>query len=77
MGTRNAEAKADAALGLATPGADGGPARDLAYRLYGACERKEWSQERLAYNSLVIAWPEVTRLECAERPREDQARLGL
>jgi len=38
------------------------PARDLAYRLYSICERKGWASEALAYNSLVIAWPEITRL---------------
>jgi putative DNA methylase len=27
--------------------------RDLAYRLYGICERKKWAQEALIYNSLV------------------------
>ncbi|MFV1966332.1 MAG: hypothetical protein ACC628_12985 [Pirellulaceae bacterium] len=37
-------------------------ARDLAYRLYTTCERKKWAQEALAYNSLVIAWPEIARL---------------
>lgn len=37
-------------------------ARDLAYRLYGICERKKWAEEALAYNALVIAWPELTRL---------------
>jgi putative DNA methylase len=37
-------------------------ARDLAYRLYTICERKKWAQEALAYNTLVIAWPEITRL---------------
>jgi putative DNA methylase len=37
-------------------------ARDLAYRLYSTCERKRWSQEAFAYNSLVVAWPEVARL---------------
>ena len=37
-------------------------ARDLAYRLYGLCERKRWTQEALAYNSLVISWPEIVRL---------------
>ncbi len=37
-------------------------ARDLAYRLYAICERKGWSGEALAYNSLVIAWPEISRL---------------
>ena len=34
-------------------------AKDLAYRLYTIAERKGWSQEAYAYNSLVIAWPEV------------------
>ena len=37
-------------------------ARDLAYRLYTICERKKWADEALAYNGLVIAWPELTKL---------------
>jgi putative DNA methylase len=40
----------------------GAVVRDLAYRLYTICERKRWSQEALAYNSLVVAWPEIARL---------------
>jgi len=36
--------------------------RDLAYRLYNICERKGWATEALAYNSLVLAWPEITKL---------------
>jgi putative DNA methylase len=36
--------------------------RDLAYRLYGICEKKKWADEALAYNGLVIAWSELTRL---------------
>jgi putative DNA methylase len=36
--------------------------RDLAYRLYSLCERKKWAQEALAYNSLVVAWPEISKL---------------
>ena len=43
-------------------GALGEVARDLAYRLYILCERKGWTQEAIAYNSLVIAWPEITKL---------------
>ena len=31
----------------------------LAYRLFTIAERKGWAQEAYAYNSLVIAWPEV------------------
>jgi putative DNA methylase len=53
-------------MGAATPvqklGGLGEVARDLAYRLYGICERKKWAQEAVAYNSLVIAWPEIVRL---------------
>jgi putative DNA methylase len=41
--------------------------RDLAYRLYSTCERKKWSQEALAYNSLVVAWPELTKLARSAR----------
>lgn len=37
-------------------------ARDLAYRLYTTCERKGWTQDALAYNSLVTSWPELHRL---------------
>ena len=40
----------------------GDVARDLAYRLYNLCERKGWAQEATAYNGLVTAWPELTRL---------------
>ena len=34
-------------------------ARELAYRLFAICERKKWAEEALAYNGLVIAWPEL------------------
>jgi len=37
-------------------------ARDLAYRLYTICDRKKWAHEALAYNSLVVAWPELAKL---------------
>jgi putative DNA methylase len=49
-------------------------ARDLAYRLYVICERKGWAQEGLVYNSIVISWPEITRLASHARPEE---QLGL
>jgi putative DNA methylase len=71
------DGEAGAAALLRKVGALGETARDLAYRLYGVCERKKWSQEGLAYNSLVIAWPEITRLARAERPREEQIGLGV
>jgi len=51
-----------AAILAALPGSVADLARDLAYGLYTTCERKKWAQEALAYNSLVIAWPEIARL---------------
>ena len=51
------------------------PARELAYRLYHTCERKNWSSDALAYNSLVSAWPELTRL--ANKPPTGQTDLGF
>ncbi|MBD2075495.1 DUF1156 domain-containing protein [Phormidium sp. FACHB-592] len=43
-------------------GDKGEVARDLAYRLYSICDRKNWTQEAMAYNSLVISYPEISRL---------------
>lgn len=51
------------------------PARELAYRLYHTCERKNWASDALAYNSLVSAWPELTRL--ANKPPAGQTDLGF
>jgi putative DNA methylase len=60
------EGESGAATTLATVlqqnGSLGEISRDLAYRLYTTCERKGWAQEALAYNSLVVAWPEISRL---------------
>ena len=50
-------------------------ARDLAYRLYTVCERKGWADEALAYNSLVIAWPQIVQLasqQAAGTPRQQE-----
>ena len=51
------------------------PARDLAYRLYTICERKNWAQDAIGYNSLVVAWPRLKEL--AERPAGKQQELPL
>lgn len=34
-------------------------AKALAYRLFTIADRKGWSSEALAYNTLVISWPEI------------------
>jgi len=46
---------------LQAVGGLGDMARHLAYRLYVLCDRKKWSKEALAYNSLVTAWPEILK----------------
>jgi putative DNA methylase len=43
-------------------GALGETARALAYRLHKLCDGKGWSAEAIVYNSLVLAWPELTKL---------------
>lgn len=35
------------------------PAKELAYRLYTIAERKKWTQEAYAYNSLIQSWKEI------------------
>jgi putative DNA methylase len=47
-------------------------ARDLAYRLYSICDRKGWTQEAIAYNSLVISWSEISRLALEEKQPSSQ-----
>src|SRR5260370_41346008 len=51
--------------------------RDLAYRLYSTCERKKWSQDSLAYNSLVVAWPELTKIALSSRNRQPEKQEEL
>ncbi len=35
------------------------PIRQLAYRLFTLCERKNWAEEALAYNELISSWPRI------------------
>jgi len=52
-------------------------ARDLAYRLYTLCERKKWAQDALAYNSLVVAWPELTKIARSSKRVESEEQTTL
>jgi|LSQX01.2.fsa_nt_gb putative DNA methylase len=45
-------------------------ARELAYRLYLLCDRKQRAQEALLYNGLVTAWPAIMRLAKEMTPPE-------
>ncbi len=68
------EGESGAARLLAKLGGMGELARDLAYRLYTTCERKKWAQDALAFNSLVVSWPEIIRL-AGQRPSQVQEDL--
>jgi putative DNA methylase len=47
-------------------------ARDLCYRLYTLCERKKWAEEAGHYNSLIVAWPEISKLAAQARGSEQK-----
>lgn len=48
--------------------------RDLAYRLYMLCDRKGWTQDAIAYNSLILSWPEMNRLVSQYASSQDQGQ---
>jgi putative DNA methylase len=50
--------------------------RELAYRLYTACERRKRAKEAGAYNGLVQSWPEIVRL-ASEKPTASVEQGGL
>ena len=47
---------------MANMGAYAEPARDLAYRLYRICDKRNRPQEALGYNALVRSWGEISGL---------------
>ncbi len=51
-------------------------ARELCYRLYTICERKQRAAEALDYNGLVQSWPELRRLAVSEAPTR-QTEMAL
>jgi putative DNA methylase len=75
--TLEIKGEADAAALLNRLGGMGETARDLAYRLYSICERKKWADEALAYNSLVIAWPELLKLALSSRRQQSPMQQDL
>lgn len=50
-------------------------ARQLAYLLYQVAVRKGWSQEAVAYNTLVQAWPDLVKL-AGQQQAPTQAVFG-
>jgi len=77
--TLDQKGETGASVLLSKLGDRGEVARDLAYRLYSICDRKGWTQEAIAYNSLVISWPEISRLAAEEQkqPTTVQGELPL
>ncbi len=67
--------EADAAAILRKVGGGlGDRAKQLAYLLYGICERKGWAAEAGPYDMLVKVWPDLVRLAASDeqpRPRAD------
>lgn len=74
-----ADGEKSAAILLAKLGSRADATRDLAYRLYGICERKKWTEEARAYNGLVVAWPELVKLtaQASSRAPEEPAQRTL
>jgi putative DNA methylase len=75
--TLDQEGETGAAELLAKLGNKANLARDLAYRLYSLCDRHGWTQEAIAYNSLVISWAEIIRLTNEYKPSPQQMTLSL
>jgi len=67
----------EAASLLRRVGGLGETARELAYRLYVICERKKWAKEAMPYNSLVVSWPEISRLAAATSKSDSYAQQEL
>ena len=62
---------------LSKLGSNGTIAKDLAYRLYDICDKKGWSKEAIAYNSLIIAWGEISHLSPDTQPQpQTQPKQG-
>jgi putative DNA methylase len=75
--TLDQDGETGAAELLARLGSKANLARDLAYRLYSLCDRKGWTQEGIAYNSLVTSWPEITRLASSVKHDQSKDQLSL
>jgi putative DNA methylase len=67
--------EAAAAELLARIGGLGDAARDLAYRLADVCERKGRAKLALAFNALIVSWPEIARQAAAVQGSYQQDTL--
>ena len=49
--------------------------RQLAYRLFTLCERKNWAEEALAYNELISSWPGIVGASEQSGRKHEQTEL--
>lgn len=72
------QGEAPAAAMLARLGDKADAAKELAYRLYGICEKKKRSTEAQLYNELIVIWPDlVARSKEAPAPAGRPGELNL
>ena len=72
------EGEAPAAALLAKLGDKADAAKELAYRLYGICEKKKRSTEGQLYNEIITIWPDlVARSKEAPAPVAQAGELNL
>ena len=69
----NGEAAAGALLGKMIERTE--PIRQLAYRLFTLCERKNWAEEALAYNELISSWPGIVGASEQSGRKHEQTEL--
>lgn len=78
METGGVEGAAKIVAGIVTAAPQ--QAKALAYRLFSLADQKNWAGEAYAYNSLIVAWPEVTaraaELTSAWSQTEQQSLFG-
>lgn len=51
--------------------------KDLAYCLYGICEKRSDAKEAMAYNALIAVWSELTRQAASNRSATNQQQSQL
>jgi putative DNA methylase len=56
-------------------GGVGERAKELSYRLYTICDRHGWMADAVAYNALVVAWPDIARQVVGTPEAEGQQAL--
>ncbi len=47
-------------------------AHDLCYKLFIICDRKKFSEDALAYNTLVQSWPEIMRIARSKKGTQSE-----